>query len=277
MMRKRYFLAFPLYIVSILNLQGATLCDAPRAWQMLFQDPATPTMEGIINFHHDVMFFIFGIIGLVCWMLFRSVYLFERSRNPVAAKFIHGKTIEIIWTVLPTLILVFIAIPSFALLYSMDEVVDPSITIKATGHQWYWSYQYDDLQITETINETPVKAILSGIEFESYMLPEDSLTVGLLRLLEVDNRVVMPIKTHIRLIVTAADVIHSWCVPSLAIKLDGCPGRINQTTLFIKRPGVYYGQCSEICGVNHAFMPIVVDAVEADDYISWVLGVNQPK
>jgi len=172
----------------------------------------------------------------------------------------HGTVLEIVWTVTPALILMVVAVPSFALLYSVDELIDPAITIKAVGHQWYWSYEFSDYATEggEIIN------------FDSYMLPTEDLDKGQLRLLEVDERVVLPINTHIRVIVTAADVLHSWAIPSLGVKLDGCPGRLNQTSLFIKRPGVYYGQCSEICGVNHGFMPIVIEAVALDDYVSWV-------
>jgi cytochrome c oxidase subunit 2 len=166
-----------------------------------------------------------------------------------------------IWTIIPAVILMFVAVPSFALLYSMDEILDPAVTLKVVGHQWYWSYEYSDYTSSEG----------ESINFDSYMIPEEDLTVeGPLRLLEVDNRIVLPINTHIRVIVTAADVLHCWAIPSFAMKIDACPGRLNQTSLFIKRAGIFYGQCSEICGVNHGFMPIVVEGVELEDYISWI-------
>jgi cytochrome c oxidase subunit 2 len=152
-----------------------------------------------------------------------------------------------------------VALPSFALLYSIDEVIDPAVTIKVVGHQWYWSYEYSDFE-----------AQLGTINFDSYMIPEDELEMGELRLLEVDNRIVLPVNTHIRVLVTAADVLHSWAAPSLGVKMDACPGRLNQTSLFILREGVFYGQCSEICGVGHGNMPIVVEAVALDKYISWL-------
>jgi cytochrome c oxidase subunit 2 len=227
---------------------------------MGFQDPATPVMQGIIDLHHDIMFFMFVILVFVVWMLSRTLYHFHQSRNPIPEKIIHGTTIEIAWTVAPSLILVLIAIPSFALLYSMDEVVDPAVTIKAIGHQWYWSYEYSDYNQSDS----------EGINFDSYMIPEDELELGQLRLLEVDNRVVIPVNTHVRMIMTSADVLHSWAVPSLGVKTDAVPGRLNQTPIFVKREGVFYGQCSELCGANHAFMPIVVEAVSLDNYISWV-------
>jgi cytochrome c oxidase subunit 2 len=154
-----------------------------------------------------------------------------------------------------------IAIPSFALLYSLDEVINPSMTLKVIGHQWYWSYEYSDSSNPKNI-----------LNFDSYMKSEEDLTLGNFRLLEVDNRIVLPIKIHIRLLVTAADVLHSWAVPSLGIKVDACPGRLNQVFLFLKREGVFYGQCSEICGINHGFMPIVVQGVKIDKFISYLIN-----
>lgn len=174
-------------------------------------------------------------------------------------KVVHGTAIEIIWTVIPSLILVVVALPSFALLYSIDEVIDPSVTVKCVGHQWYWSYEYSDFE-----------SKLGTINFDSYMIPEDELELGELRLLEVDNRIVLPVQTHVRILVTAADVLHSWAVPSLGIKVDACTGRLNQTSLFALREGVFYGQCSEICGVGHGNMPIVVETVPVENYIAWV-------
>ncbi len=234
--------------------------EAAEPWQLSFQDPATPIMEGIINLHHDVMIILVGIGVFVGYLMVRSINLFSSDKNPVANTVVHGTTLEIVWTVTPALILLLIAVPSFALLYSVDEIIEPAITIKAVGHQWYWSYEFSDYATEDG----------EFINFDSYMIPDDDLTPGALRLLEVDNRVVLPTHTHIRVIVTAADVLHCWGIPSLAIKLDACPGRLNQTSMFIKREGVYYGQCSEICGVNHGFMPIVVEAVSLDDYVSWV-------
>jgi cytochrome c oxidase subunit 2 len=242
-------------------VQNPTLCDYAYPWQVSFQDPAAPVMEGIIVLHHD-LFFILTIIGFaVGWLLARTTYLFYHERNPVASQITHGTTIEIVWTITPSLILMVIAIPSFALLYSIDEVVDPSVTLKVIGHQWFWSYEYSDMA-----NEFE-----QPNSFDSYMVAEDDLEPGQLRLLEVDNRVVLPTKTHVRVLVTSADVLHSWAVPSLGVKMDACPGRLNQVSVFIKREGVFYGQCSELCGVNHAFMPIVVEGVPIEKYIRWIL------
>ncbi|YP_001874757.1 cytochrome c oxidase subunit 2 (mitochondrion) [Hemiselmis andersenii] len=242
-------------------LQNPAFCDYAYPWQVSFQDPASPVAEGIVVLHHDLLF-ILTIIGFaVGWLLARTTYLFYHTRNPVASQITHGTTIEIVWTVTPSLILMVIAIPSFALLYSIDEVVDPSVTLKVIGHQWFWSYEYSDMA-----NEFE-----QPNAFDSYMVAEDDLEPGQLRLLEVDNRVVLPVKTHIRVLVTSSDVLHSWAVPSLGVKMDACPGRLNQVSVFIKREGVFYGQCSELCGVNHAFMPIVVEGVPIEKYIRWVL------
>nr|YP_007890507.1 cytochrome c oxidase subunit II [Andalucia godoyi]AGH24001.1 cytochrome c oxidase subunit 2 [Andalucia godoyi] len=239
---------------------GTLFADSPVAWQLGFQDSATPIMEGIVNLHHDITFFLALILTMVTWMLYRTLYFFNETKNPIPSKNNHGTLIEIIWTILPSLVLLLIAIPSFALLYAMDEVIDPALTVKAIGHQWYWTYEYSDYNTSDT----------DSLVFDSYMVPEDELTQGQLRLLEVDNRVLVPANTHVRFITTSADVLHSWAVPSLGVKMDACPGRLNQSDVFIKREGVYYGQCSEICGVNHAFMPIVIQAVSLDEYVSWV-------
>ncbi len=245
-------------------LFSTSSADAPIAWQLGFQDPATPVMEGIIDLHHDIWAFMTMISIFVSWILCRTLYHFNKQANPAPEKIIHGATIEILWTTLPAIILGFIAFSSFALLYSIDEIVDPAVTIKVVGAQWYWHYEYSDyIQPESGIGVTP-------LAFDSYMIPDDDLEKGQLRLLEVDNRVVVPAHTHIRFILTAADVLHSWAIPSLGIKTDCVPGRLNQTSAFIKREGVYYGQCSELCGVNHAFMPIVVEAVSLDDYVNWV-------
>lgn len=251
------FLVLP--ILSVLGYQN-TYCDSPEPNQLGFQDAASPIMEGIIALHHDIMFYLIVILVLVGWILFRTVVLFNREANKEAFIFSHGTTIEIIWTILPAVVLVAIAIPSFALLYSMDEIINPAITIKAVGHQWYWSYEYSDYNTVDG----------ESLAFDSYMIPEEELAAGQLRLLEVDNRVVVPANTHIRVIITAGDVLHCWAIPSLGVKLDAVPGRLNQASFFAKREGVFYGQCSELCGVNHAFMPIVVEAVSLNDYCNYI-------
>ena len=247
---------------KIFNLnQFITYCDSGEAWQLGVQDPATPLMEGMIFFHNYLIFFLILIAVFVFWMLYQALVNFNEVTNPISQKFTHSSLLEIVWTILPAVVLVLIAVPSFALLYSMDELIDPVVTLKVVGHQWYWSYEYSDyatLEGGETLN------------FDSYMIPTNDLIKGSFRLLEVDNRVILPINTHIRVLVTAADVLHSWAVPSFGIKVDACPGRLSQASLFIKREGVYYGQCSEICGINHGFMPIVVRAVSVDRFTNWI-------
>lgn len=235
--------------------------DVAESYQLGFQDPASPVMEEIINFHNYMMIYLSFVVMGVLWMMFAILLHFKKSSRFISHKYlIHGTLIELIWTITPALILVAIAFPSFKLLYLIDEIIDPAITIKVIGHQWYWSYEYSDY------------ATLDGksIEFDSYMVPEEELQVGDFRLLEVDNRIVVPVDTHVRVIVTAADVLHSWAVPSLGVKLDAIPGRLNQTSFLANREGIFYGQCSEICGVNHAFMPIVVESVKLEEYVSYI-------
>lgn len=246
--------------ISVLT-SGSLIADAAVDWQFGLQDPATPVMRGIIYFHHDLIVLFIFVCIFVTFMLFRAVHHFNAEKNPVSDGIVHGTMLEIIWTTVPAILLIVIALPSFALLYAVDEVVDPALTVKVVGHQWYWSYEYSDYLTEE--NEL-------GIGFDSYITPSDELTLGDLRLLEVDNRLVLPVDTHIRIVVTAADVLHCWAVPSLAMKIDAVPGRLNQVSLFIEREGVFYGQCSEICGVNHGFIPIAVEAVSLENYLLWV-------
>ena len=258
-----FFLSAYFYVYSIQLNPG--LLDYAHPWQISFQDPASPVMEGIIALHHDLMFVLSIIGAAVTWLLLRTTYIFYHKNNPVPSNITHGTTIEIIWTITPSVILMVIAVPSFALLYSIDEVIDPSITLKAIGHQWYWSYEYGDYS-----NENQ-----ESISFDSYMISDDDLEKGQIRLLEVDNRVVLPVKTHIRALVTSADVLHSWAIPSLGVKMDACPGRLNQVSIFIKRKGTFFGQCSELCGVQHGFMPIVIESVSYEDYVSWVASQTE--
>jgi len=232
------------------------------AWQINFQNAATPTMEKIIDLHNDIMLFLIIIVVFVMWILASIIIKFiYTNTNTLRFSFQHHTNIERIWTYIPTIILLMIATPSFSLLYSIDELHDPKITLKIIGHQWYWSYEYSDYA---------VNSIDESIMFDSYMITEDDLVIGALRLLEVDNRIVLPINTSIRLLITSSDVLHSWAVPALGVKMDACPGRLNQVSLFINRTGIYYGQCSELCGINHAFMPIVVEGVTMETYLKWI-------
>lgn len=221
--------------------------------QLGFQDAASPLIEELIFFHDHAIIILVIIISLVGYAALSLILNSLTSRSLV-----EGQEIETIWTIIPAVILVFLALPSLRLLYLLDEVGDCSLTLKSIGHQWYWSYEYSDFL---------------GIEFDSYMLPTEDLADGDFRLLEVDHRVVLPTETDIRVLVTSADVIHSWTVPSLGVKADAIPGRLNQLRFFIKRPGIFYGQCSEICGANHSFIPIVVEAIPLKEFINWVVTV----
>jgi len=241
--------------IFILNL------DAPQAWGIYFQDSATPQMEGLIELHDNIMYYLVIILFAVGWILFSIVWNYISTKSPMSHKYLnHGTLIELIWTITPAIILILIAFPSFKLLYLMDEVSDPSMSVLAEGHQWYWSYQYPDFLNSD--NEF--------VEFDSYIVPESDLDEGALRMLEVDNRVILPELTHVRFIVTAGDVIHSFAVPSLGIKSDAYPGRLNQVSVFINREGVFYGQCSEICGILHSSMPIVIESVSLEKFLTWL-------
>ena len=212
-------------------------------------------MEELIFFHDHAIMILVMIISLVGYAALSLIINTYTCRSLV-----EGQEIETIWTVIPAIILVFLALPSLRLLYLLDEVGDCSLTVKSIGHQWYWSYEYSDFL---------------NIEFDSYMVPTNELESGDFRLLEVDHRVVLPTQTDIRVLVTSADVIHSWTVPSLGIKADAVPGRLNQLRFYVKYPGVFYGQCSEICGANHSFMPIVVEAVPLKNFMEWVVHVSE--
>nr|UEK75560.1 cytochrome c oxidase subunit II [Dideoides latus] len=218
------------------------------------QDSASPLMEQLTFFHDHTMLILLMITVMVLYMM--AMLFFNKYNNRYL---LHGQTIETIWTILPTFILLFIAFPSLRLLYLLDEISEPSITLKSIGHQWYWSYEYSDFL---------------NIEFDSYMIPTNELNINSFRLLDVDNRIVLPMNSQIRILVTAADVIHSWTVPALGVKIDGTPGRLNQTNFFINRPGLFFGQCSEICGANHSFMPIVIESVPINFFIKWISNMN---
>lgn len=286
-----------------------SFCDFPKRWQTGFQDPATPVMEGIIDLHHSIFFFLIVILITVLFLFIQTFEVFFIPVYPVFKKlefyirivllkkysnylalgyifkiksikhnyisllkklifvkhhinFHYDTLIEIVWTIIPSIILIFIAIPSFMLLYSIDEIVYPQITIKVIGHQWFWSYESYDLF------ESNLKTIY---QYDSYMTPTDEINDGKLRLLDVDLPLYLPTRTHIRILITSSDVLHSWAVPSLGVKMDAVPGRLNQISLFIKRKGVFYGQCSEICGINHGFMPIVVKAIPIETYLKFFL------
>nr|UBN08903.1 cytochrome c oxidase subunit 2 [Panesthia parva] len=222
---------------------------------MNLQDSASPIMEQLIYFHDHALMIIIMILMMVTYMMMMLIY------NKFTNRFLlEGQLIEVAWTIAPAIILIFIAIPSLRLLYLMDEINNPVITLKTIGHQWYWSYEYSDFL---------------KVEFDSYMIPQNEMDNSNFRLLDVDNRASLPMNTFIRIIITATDVLHSWTIPSLGIKADATPGRLNQTSFLINRPGVFYGQCSEICGANHSFMPIVIESISTNKFINWISKVSE--
>lgn len=229
--------------------------DAPVKFQCSFQDPATNYMEGLYSFNAHLLTLIVGIVILVGWMLTSILSNNLETDSSTVNEFYHSNNIEIVWTTVPALLLAGLASPSFSLLYGLDETTDPSLTVKIFGHQWYWRYELSDANAC--FKSTDVR-------FSAYLLSDEYLTFensGLKRTLEVNRRLVLPTTKIIRLLITGVDVLHSWTIPSFGVKVDACPGRLNQANLFLKRCGLFFGQCSEICGVNHGFMPIAVLAV----------------
>lgn len=261
-----------LFMTLLVADKGDTLLGMPLPDQLTFQTPATPIMEGIIDLHHDIMFFLVFISIFVLYLLVAIVILFSENENNTrnTSTVSHHTVLEIIWTVIPTVILVFIAIPSLALLYSMDELQRPTVTLKVIGRQWYWSYEYSDTNWSywHSMWEEGPRKDVANVSFDSYM--DQDIEDGFLRLLKTDNDIYLPTHQPVRVLVTSSDVIHSWAVPALGVKVDACPGRLNQVSLFIERVGYYFGQCSELCGLNHAFMPISVLATPVEVYLNWI-------
>nr|ADO22837.1 cytochrome c oxidase subunit II [Basileuterus bivittatus] len=216
--------------------------------QLNFQDASSPIMEELMGFHDHALMIALAICSLVLYLLTHML------TEKLSSNTVNAQVIELVWTILPAMVLVTLALPSLRILYMMDEINEPDLTLKAIGHQWYWTYEYTDLK---------------ELTFDSYMIPTADLPLGHFRLLEVDHRVIVPMNSTIRVIVTADDVLHSWAVPSLGVKTDAIPGRLNQTSFLASRPGVFYGQCSEICGANHSFMPIVVESTPLPDFENW--------
>nr|WAB69985.1 cytochrome c oxidase subunit II [Osteocephalus aff. planiceps DO-2022] len=217
--------------------------------QLGFQDAASPIMEELLHFHDHALMAAFLISALVLYIITTLMSTKLSNTNTIDAQ-----EIEMVWTIMPAVILIVIALPSLRILYLMDEISNPDLTVKAIGHQWYWSYEYSDF---------------TDLNFDSYMVPTKDLTPGQFRLLEVDNRMVTPVGMATRTLITAEDVLHSWAVPALGVKTDAIPGRLNQASFLVSRPGIYYGQCSEICGANHSFMPIVVESLPFTEFMYW--------
>nr|ANJ70449.1 cytochrome c oxidase subunit 2 [Hydrochus sp. BMNH1425167] len=218
------------------------------------QDSASPLMEQLYFFHDHTMMILLMITTLVGYIMM-SLF-FNKFNNRFL---LEGQTIELIWTILPAVTLIFIALPSLKLLYLLDEINNPLISIKSIGHQWYWSYEYTDFK---------------KIEYDSYMIPSNELKPNSFRLLDVDNRIILPFNSQIRMMVTAADVLHSWTIPSLSVKIDATPGRLNQIGFLMNRAGLFFGQCSEICGANHSFMPIVIESISSNYFIKWMTNLS---
>ncbi|MCC7305492.1 MAG: cytochrome c oxidase subunit II [Alphaproteobacteria bacterium] len=245
-------------LAAALTLHAApALAQMPHPWQIGFQEAASPTATHIHEFHNMLLWIITAISVFVLLLLVYVVIRFNSHANPKPQIFAHNTLIEIIWTVIPVIILIIIVIPSFKLLYYVDRTENPEMTLKVTGYQWYWGYEYPDQ---------------NGINFLSYMIPDKDIdsSKGQVRLLSTDNPVVLPVDTNIQILITGSDVIHAFAVPALGLKIDAMPGHTNETWVRIDKPGTYYGQCSELCGKDHAYMPIEIKAVPKEEFKAWV-------
>jgi len=244
-----------LLIISSFLISIEVFADQPKDWQLGFQNPASDSMRDIVTFHNNLLLPI--IIAISIFVLFLMLYAcvrFRASANPNPSKRTHNVTVEILWTLIPCLILIVMAVPSFKILYKQDTIPKADLTIKAIGYQWYWGYEYPD----------------ENIIFDSYMIEEKDLRADQPRLLAVDNEVVVPVNKVVKVLITANDVLHAWALPSFGVKRDAVPGRINETWFKAEKEGTYYGQCSELCGIKHAFMPITVKVVSEDEYQEWL-------
>jgi len=247
---KKFFQIFLTFFVT-----SGAYADQPKNWQLGFQEAVTETMRDIVNFHDNLLLPI--IIAISIFVLFLMVYVcirFRASRNPNPSKTTHNVAVEVMWTLIPVLILLVMAVPSFKILYKQDSIPKADVTVKAIGYQWYWGYEYPD----------------ENIIFDSYMIEDKDLKENQPRLLAVDNEIVVPVNKVVKVLITANDVLHAWAVPSLGVKRDAVPGRINETWFKAEKVGTYYGQCSELCGIKHAFMPITVRVVSEEDYQIWL-------
>mgnify|MGYP003323674080 FL=1 len=244
-----------LLIISSFFITIEAFADQPKDWQLGFQNPASDGMRDIVNFHNNLLLPI--IIAISVFVLFLMLYAcvrFRASANPNPSKRTHNVTVEILWTLIPCLILIVMAVPSFKILYKQDTIPKADLTIKAVGYQWYWGYEYPD----------------ENIIFDSYMIEEKDLRADQPRLLTVDHEVVVPVNKVVKVLITANDVLHAWALPAFGVKRDAVPGRINETWFKAEKEGTYYGQCSELCGIKHAFMPITVKVVSDEDYQEWL-------
>ena len=223
-------------------------------WQLSFQNPATDLMGSVVGLHNIILIVMTLVTLFVLFLLFYVSFRFSAKRNPIPSTTTHNTVVEVLWTAIPSVILVVLAIPSFKLLYQQEKSENYDMTVKVIGHQWYWEYEYPDH---------------GDFYFESYMIQDEDLQEGDLRLLTVDNPLVIPANKNIQILITAGDVLHSWAVPSMGLKTDAVPGRLNETWVNVKEPGIYRGQCSEICGTGHGFMPVVVKVLPESEFIAW--------
>lgn len=251
------FALFTLATMAANPVFAQDIAGQPHPWQINLQEAFSPSARHINDFHDMMIYIITAICVFVLALLIWVVIRYNAKANPTPAKFTHNVMIEIIWTVVPVLILIVIAIPSIKLLYYTDQVAEPEMTIKITGRQWYWDYEYPDHE---------------GIAFSSYMIADADIDAskGEVRLLSTDTKVVLPIDTNIAIQTTAGDVIHAWAIPALGVKIDAIPGRLNETWVRIEKPGVYFGQCSELCGKDHTYMPIEIHAVTKEEFENWL-------
>jgi cytochrome c oxidase subunit 2 len=242
------------FICCLLHI--CAIASEPVNWQMLFQEPASPLMQELVEFHNLLLVIITMIVLGVSALLAYVCVKFNARANPIPATFSHNLLIEIIWTIVPIIILIIIAVPSFRILRFAEKIPQADMVIKVVAYQWYWNYTYPDH---------------NNIKFDSYIIQDASLQSNQKRLLEVDNRIIIPENVTVKFLITSADVIHSFAVPSLGIKMDAVPGRINETWTKIAKKGIYYGQCSELCGTNHGFMPIAIEVVTKDEFTQWLI------
>ena len=240
-------------LATILSTQA--WANQPKNWQLGFQDSASQGMTEIVSFHNNILLPV--IIAISVFVLFLMIYVcirFRASKNPNPSKTTHNVAVEVLWTLIPCLILIVMAVPSFKILYKQDTIPKADVTVKAVGYQWYWGYEYPD----------------ENIIFESYMIKDEELKENQPRLLTVDNEVVVPVNKVVKVLITANDVLHAWALPSFGVKRDAVPGRINETWFKADKVGTFYGQCSELCGIQHAFMPITVRVVTDEEYAIWL-------
>ena len=244
-----------LLTISSFLIASEVFANQPKEWQLGFQNPASDSMRDIVSFHNNLLLPI--IIAISVFVLFLMLYAcvrFRAAANPNPSNRTHNVTVEILWTLIPCLILIVMAVPSFKILYKQDTIPKADLTIKAVGYQWYWGYEYPD----------------ENIIFDSYMIEEKDLRADQPRLLAVDNEVVVPVNKVVKVLITANDVLHAWALPAFGVKRDAVPGRINETWFKAEKEGTYYGQCSELCGIKHAFMPITVKVVSEENYQEWL-------